>query len=596
MWRRTAFFLLAFLVPTAAHAQQAPEDLLPAGAQFYLRWDGIDAHRADYEKTAIGKTMQGDTGAFINSGFDQLQEGLGSLLTVQQLLEGVPPKLLKQLQDDAAEAPKLLSELGKHGFILSVEARGLEPPQLQLTFILPDAGDKPGPLFAAIRLITTLAKVDVAEKKIGERTVWHVAAGPVQIAWWQEGKHAVLAVGTDDPEAVIKRMTDKEAPRLTANPLFKKVKGFDQFKTGLRGYLDVAALVKLAKTRGKETAELIDSLGLDGLKSVTFYSGFDGPAERSLTEWDMPGPRKGLLKLVGGKSFHLADVPPMPPDVISWWMTNLDLGVLHDEVVSAYEGIAGLVAPEEKGKLKEFLTKVDQALGVNLREDVLGSLAGQFVMYNSPSEGIMTLNQTFLFKVKDAKKLQASLDEMIKGIAKTTGADLGVKKSKYRGIECSQVQFRQEGFFFVPTYAIYKDWLVVGYYPQSVQGFLLRATGELPAWKPEPSTTAAFDKMPKEFVSVSVSDPRPTLKQILALAPLAGGFANSFIKESKFDVASIPNAQEATRHLFPNVSVVTDDGKTLRMETRASLALPFDISGLDSYGLFLFAAFSARAF
>jgi hypothetical protein len=597
MWGRTIFFaLLVFVVPAVGRAQETPEQLLPDGAQVYFRWDGIDAHRADYEKTALGKMMQGDTGTFVNGAFGQLQESLGALLTVQQLLEGVPPKALKQLQDDAADAPKLLGELGKHGFLLTVEVRGLEPPQVQATLVIPDAGEKPGPLFSALRLGTGLAKLEVTEAKIAGRTVWHVTAGPVRIAWWIEGKHAMVSAGTEGPEAVLKRMQDKETAKLAGNPLFKKVTGFKEFATGLRGYVDVAALVKMAKTRDKKVAQLLDDLGLDGLRSLTFYSGFDGAAERSLTEWDMPGPRKGLLRLAGGKSFKLADVPPIAPDALSWSMMNFDLAILYDEALKATEGIVDIVAPDELPKIKGAIDMVDQALGVNLRQDLLGSLGGQFATYSSPSEGPLSLGQTFMFKVKDAKKLQETLDQIVKGIGKATGQDISVTKKKYRGVELNMVEFRKEGFIFVPTYAIHKDWLIVSYFPQQVEGYILRATGELPAWKPEPSTVAALDKLPKEFVSISVSDPRPGVKQLLALAPLAGGAINSFVKESKFDVSTIPNAQEATRHLFPNVSVVSDDGKTLRMETRASIVMPLDLTGIDTYALFFLASFAFRAF
>jgi hypothetical protein len=67
------------------------------------------------------------------------------------------------------------------------------------------------------------------------------------------------------------------------------------------------------------------------------------------------------------------------------------------------------------------------------------------------------------------------------------------------------------------------------------------------------------------------------------VAPLIAGAVHSFLPDAKFDVNSVPNAHEATRHLFPNVSVVSDDGKQLRQETRASLALPIDVTGLDTY-------------
>ena len=42
--------------------------------------------------------------------------------------------------------------------------------------------------------------------------------------------------------------------------------------------------------------------------------------------------------------------------------------------------------------------------------------------------------------------------------------------------------------------------------------------------------------------------------------------------------------------------ITTDDGKVLRQETRASLSLPFDVTGIDTYALFLFASLGRFAF
>ena len=67
-----------------------------------------------------------------------------------------------------------------------------------------------------------------------------------------------------------------------------------------------------------------------------------------------------------------------------------------------------------------------------------------------------------------------------------------------------------------------------------------------------------------------------------------GGAISSFAPQIKVEVGAIPNAHEATQHLFPNVSVVSDDGTTLRSETRASLQFPIELTGLDTYALFLF--------
>ena len=76
--------------------------------------------------------------------------------------------------------------------------------------------------------------------------------------------------------------------------------------------------------------------------------------------------------------------------------------------------------------------------------------------------------------------------------------------------------------------------------------------------------------------------------------PLISAAINSASKDTKFEVGSLPNAHEATQHLFPNVSVLSDDGKTLRLETRSSISLPLDLTGLDTYAVFFAMAFAFR--
>src|SRR5260370_11853688 len=118
-----ALGLLVFLLPGVARAAQekdAPEHLLSGKSQIYIRWDGIEGHRASYDKTAIGKMMKGDTGTFVAGVFGQLQESLGSLLTVDQLLTGTPPDKLQKLQKHATESGKLIPLLSEHGLILAV--------------------------------------------------------------------------------------------------------------------------------------------------------------------------------------------------------------------------------------------------------------------------------------------------------------------------------------------------------------------------------------------------------------------------------------------------------------------------------------------
>ncbi len=597
MSRRVLLAFVLFLLAGAARAEEAPEAMLPATAQVYFRWDGVEAHRAAYDKTAVAKMMKGDTGAFFAGGFGDLQKTLSALLTAQAVLTGTPPDQLQKLQNDAAEATKALDLLGKHGVIAAFELRALDPPQVQLTLIVPDAGAKPEPLFGALRLVTTLARADVKTKKVEGRTVHGVSMDPVHAAWWVEGKHIVLTAGTDSPEAAVKRVADPKLARLTGQPLFKKVSDFKEFETGTRGFVDAAALTKIALTRGKDVEKLLTDLDLDGLRGITFWSGYDGPAERGVVALDMPGPRKGLLKLAAGKPFTLADAPPIPDDAAGWSMTNFDAAGFYDLAVPALDQVVRLLSPDDAKDVADGLKAIDEALGVSLRKDLLAALGDRFATYSSPAEGPLTLGQTFLFTVRDEAKLRASLDAAVKGIAKAAGTEITVKKKAYRGAELNEVHVNVPGFIFIPTWTIHKGWFVLSYYPQAVQGYVLRAAGEVPSWKPDGATAAALAKLPKEYTSISVSDPRPVLKVLLSFAPLAARSVQQVlqqngVKDFPIDVGAIPNAHEVTRHLFPNVAVTTDDGKVLRLDSRSSLSLPLDLAGIDTYSLIALAALS----
>jgi hypothetical protein len=579
--------VLWLAVTGVGRAAEAPaERLLPAETQIYFRWDGIDAHRAAYAQTAAGKMMQGDTGKFFTGVLHQLRDNLGPMLTVPQLLGGAGPAQLQKIQALASQAPRVIEVVGQHGLVVGIELRGKEQPEFQAVIVVPGSGKDAKPLFSLLQLLALTGKAKITEGQIDGRQVSHLDLTPIHLAWWVDGDDTVLSIGTGSPEAQVKR-TAGNGPRLRDNALFQRVHGFKDFETAARAYVDVAALAKAARARGKDYGHIIDELGLDNLQSMQLYSGFDGLVERSIVEWQLAGgERKGLFRLTGGRPFRLEDLPPAPDDLVSLSAMNLDLAAAYDVSVPVIETLVSIFNPGEKAKVREGFRMVDQALGIDVRKDLLGELGPRFVHYSSPSDGALNFGEVFLFQVKDGAKVKLTLEQAIKGLASATGANLRVKRHKYHGIDVHEVLFKQQGFFFLPTYAIHDGWLIMSYYPQPVHGYLLRATKELPAWQPPQSVRQSLDKLPKEFIAFSVSDPRPTIRQILTIAPAVVALINSLVPDFQVDVGAMPNAAEATQHLFPNVSVVTDNGNVLRSETRASVSLPFELTGLDSYGIF----------
>jgi hypothetical protein len=277
----------------------------------------------------------------------------------------------------------------------------------------------------------------------------------------------------------------------------------------------------------------------------------------------------------------------MPTDLTGFYAARFDLGTIYDVSVKTIESIIRVVEPGSLPDFQDGVASINQVLGFDLRKDLLGSLGDLVVLYNSPAEGAMAFGHTLLLPVKDEKKVIASLTTLAKSLGSAAGATLEVKKKKYRGVDIHEVVVSEQGFVFLPAFAVHKGWLAIGIYPQGVHGYIQRANDELPAWKPDERTLAAMKQMPAELVSLVVSDPRPATSQILAIAPLLIRAINSFSNSNFVDVGDLPNAHGVVRHLFTNVATGTVKGDTLRLESRSSLALPFELTGVDTYVTFV---------
>src|SRR5262249_8300036 len=150
-----------------------------------------------------------------------------------------------------------------------------------------------------------------------------------------------------------------------------------------------------------------------------------------------------------------------------------------------------------------------------------------------------------------------------------------------------------------PTYAVVGDWLVIAGHPQPVQGFILRSKGELPGWKPDSGTAARLAKMPADVVGIQYCDPRSTVQNLCCIGPLVPsaftrrGQNNNQSDFDPIDIGLIPNGLELSKHLFPNLTMTRDDGKTVRIDVNESLSLPGEFIGFEPFG-FAILTFAAR--
>jgi hypothetical protein len=576
MLKRMVLGFLFILVPTAAWAQ-TQENYLPKKSQLYFRFDGMQMHQAAFDQTAAGKMMKGDTGKFFDELWKYLEEN------IQTAARNGPPQVGPMLKDFT----KLLGSMHQNGIVFAVEVDQIQPnPSVQAVMVFPKGATETGTLLPLINKIAEETKAPVKNDKVGKRFVTSIDLKKVKFGWWAQGEDAVLFLGTTDVVAYAKDIDSKKTG-LASNPLYKKTIGFKEFKTATRGFIDVASILDVVSEDFKPAGKVIDELGVRGIKSISFVSGFDGPAERSVVDVDMPGTRKGLLSFTTQRKISLKDLPVLPNDITGFSASAIKIDKTYSTVVNLVDGVTRIFDPNAADKIKNAIKDFEGVVGgknFDLDKELFSCFGDMLVSYSSPSDGILGTGAVVAIQLKDGKKLNKTLDRLVKAIPQNPLGQFTVKRKPYKGGELLQLvaidknteQVKQS----FATFGIYKNWFIYAQFPQPVKGFMLRQEGELPAWKADDRLNTALKQFPSEFTSIQVSDPRPAVQTVFAALPFVFNLANTIggfgaaqgFQYRPFDLDHIPHAQDATRHLFPNITVTIDDGKRIRSESRTSLS------------------------
>ncbi len=576
---RMAVAAVVLWTPTVAWAQTPtdPEHVLPAKSQLYFRWDGASAHRAGFEATPWGKTLKGDTGKFFTELWSYATDN------VHQAIDQFNPQAAGIFKDTT----KALGHIADSGVVVGIELTQVKPVRANAVFVFPGAAGENGTLLPLIKQAAQAAGADVKEEKVGRRPVHRIEVdavpGGLHLGWWPEGTDAVFMVGTENPTEYVKSV-DAHKTGIAKHPLYRKLRDFKGFTTSARGYLDVHGLAGVVEDLSPQAAKLVDALGVKGVKNLTVLSGYDNTGFRDIFDIDIPGPRKGLLALISTKKFNLKDLPPLPSDTRSFSASTMEVDKGYDALLGIVESGVGIFAPDQVENIRPGLKAIENTLGVNLRDDIFNSFGDLTVTYSAPSEAPLGFGSTTLLQVKDGAKLMRSIETLVKNLPANDKVEVSLKKKKYRDVDIMDVYVKLSlpninSDNRIASLAVYKGWLVYSGYPQGIKGFVLRSNGELPTWKaPKGLTKVLGEFKTSEYTGIAVSNPKGTIEFLFALTPAVVDLLNKltpFVPNLRpFDLDVIPHAQQATRGLLPTVTITTDEGKRIRVETRSSIGLP----------------------
>ncbi len=567
------------------HAQDAaspsPETLLPASSILYIGYDGSEAHQEAWKKTAAYESLHG-------SGLVDLFQKVMSDLASQ-----VPAS-----DPQAKAAFETLKKVAMRGYAkgaslaLSVtQAEGSPFPQVTLTIVLHHAADLEPALGQLVQAaLEDEAGLSFVNEQRQSRNVTVAMLPPVvpggEIGWWTEGDHLVIAAGVQAVNAAID-VAEGKTPNLTENPLWQKYRAADAgFEITAAGWFNFGALremfgntpLPLPAPEPMTVNTILQKFGLDGLGAIVGRSGYKGRAVWSEMIVEAPAPRKGLLALADQPKMTLKDLPPLPFSTTGFFAVSCDPSKVYDDLLSVVRDVASLAPPGAVPPIDALIAQAGDQLGFDVKTELLDPLGHVVCLYGDPRQSF-GLGAGLVVSVDDAATLRKTIDHILGIVEREAGGDLHVRRMQKHGREIIILEFEEVPI--APALCVDEKWLSIGLMPQTVEAFLLRVDGKLTNWWPTASYQEGLDELPKEFTSITATDPRKSIRALMGLAPFFITGMQMGLREMahrggpapqlNLSLGDLPPAELVARPLFPNLSVTVVDDEGIRTISRTSL-------------------------
>jgi hypothetical protein len=616
--RRQRIFMAAVLVvgvgiasalafALAAPEERAPESLLPGDSAVYFGWDGTEKHKVAWEKTAFYESL--DKTHFLSTAAD---------LALSFIPADAPVK--------AADLRKLLDSVARKGMSVSVAfPKDHTVPRVVLVLhqaaaleagfdkVIPElAGNSIKFESSIIRGRHVMRGILAASPASGDG-----AAAGAELAWWVDGGHLVFVVGEGAVEAALD-VADGKASALSSTANWQKYRAESSDAHAVAtAWGDVAALrarygdFELQPKKDTQPSftvrQLIDLLGGEHVGCISWRCAMKDRAIVSEGTIEAPAPRTGILALADQAPITLADMPPLPKENSGFAVVSLNWSKAYAIALDTAHKIADSVEQNGSAKIDEVMQRVPAVLGFDPKTDLLDALGHVVCIYGDAAAGIPGgFGFGIAISVEKPDVLQKTLKTGFERLQAAIPNGLTVAEEERSGRPAWV--FDIANLPIHPAAALDKHWLFIGLTPQAIESSLLRVDGKLDRWKASEAEQVALDSVPKQFVALSLADPRPIYSTIINFLPIvmtginqaAAGPGNQPDRAGGKRLAllaDMPPAEMVTKPMFPNVTALTVDAKGIRMQTRESapgLTTGAFVSGPVAIALLLPAVQAAR--
>jgi hypothetical protein len=565
----------------SAQDERAPELLLPADTDIYFGWDGTEKHKPAWERSACYEVLETTRVLRTILDFSLSDKRPDARLpadAIKQLCEGIARKGLSMsiAFPNGDPVPRVVIVL--HNAAALERAFTSALPQIQLRIF------KFEPLTVRGRQMHRLTFNSY--RYTGAAVV--VSPGP-ELSWWSEGGHLVLAFGKGAVDTVLD-VAEGKSPGISQSENWRKYREQPKdFPTVLAAWFDVRALrnrlanytvqEKSGPDRGITLGELIELLGGERTGCFSVRCGFKDRALVSDIKLECPAPRTGLMALADQAPITLADVPPLPAGSAGFIVTSFNWSKAYDVILGVVRRLADAATDNGSAKVDEVMRQAPEVLGFNPKSDLCDSLGHVVCLHIDSAAGVPGgIGLGCAISVQNPERLRKALRAGLQRLQEASSNAFTSTEEERAGRTAWLFDLLNAPI--QPAAALDKKWLFVGLTPQEVQSFVMRLDGKLERWKPSAAEEEALKSVPKEFMTLTLLDPRFFYGRAVTYFPIfatretratGGPEARRAAARRMAVLADLPPAEVLTRPMFPDVTAVTVDKDGVRFQSRDSV-------------------------
>jgi hypothetical protein len=327
-------------------------------------------------------------------------------------------------------------------------------------------------------------------------------------------------------------------------------------------YADLGRLMELAipVTGDPQAMQMLDSIGLSQLKSYVSVTGLNETKVVGRTLIRIEGQPRGLLAMMPKASLAEEDLRAIPKDATVALAFRADGTAVFETALE----MIGLFEPRSVSVIDDRLNELKQGLGIDIRQDLLGSLGDTWQLYTSPGNGGLLVGWTACVSVEDPETLAVVHNKLlgvINGQAfREDGTGL-IRTTRQGDLTIHTLSIPDDDFFIAPSWCISDGQLAIAMFPQAIKAHFARKN--LVSLAANEHVARVFDADKPPF-AIAYYDTKTLFRSAYPWLQMGARMMAAEMQREGLDVniAILPSAYAIERHLRPGIILKrrTEDG------------------------------------